>query len=52
MEARNEVLIEHLDRMQRQLQRTELTVASLQAMLATTSPTGAVELACSTPPRR
>ncbi len=44
VEARNEVLIEHLDRMQRQLQRTELTVASLQAMLSTTSPTGAVEL--------
>ena len=44
VEARNQVLVEHLDRMQRQLQRTELTVASLQAMLATASPTRPVEL--------
>ena len=43
-DARNEVLIEHLDRMRRQLHRTELTVASLQAMLATASPAGPVEL--------
>ena len=44
VDARNQVLVEHLDRMQRQLQRTELTVASLQAMLATASPTRPVEL--------
>ena len=43
-DARNEVLIEHLDRMRRQLHRTELTVASLQAMLATASPAGPMEL--------
>ena len=44
VDARNQVLVEHLDRMQRQLQRTELTVASLQAMLASASPTSPVEL--------
>ena len=43
-DARNELLIDHLDRMRRQLHRTELTVASLQAMLATASPAGPVEL--------
>jgi DNA-binding transcriptional MerR regulator len=41
--ARNAVILAHLDRMQRQLERTETTVASLQALLTEPTPP-AVEL--------
>ena len=41
--ARNRAIVDHLQRMRQQLERTQLTVASLQALLAETRPPGSVE---------
>ena len=42
--ARNEAILTHLAKMQEQLERTQLTVASLQALLSESRTTGEVEL--------
>jgi DNA-binding transcriptional MerR regulator len=42
--ARNAAILTHLARMQEQLERTQLTVASLQALLSATHPAAEVEL--------